>query len=194
MNAYLLELLTYLFRLCFNQCNASLHFGSSKHSSVSKTLPPSPWVNMLVFSSGLLFTILFWFSCCCSWLLVPNLDGHLVPWGVLLSAWHFCGSRFHFIIHSCERIVHPPVCLERHACTSVPSGVQLWSCQAVCIRASVESERSHSVMNLFFPGVDLFWFFILLLWAVACLVYQSDFSPLFHVSSVASFVWLQFHP
>ena len=25
-------LLTYLFRLCFNQCNASLHFGSSKHS------------------------------------------------------------------------------------------------------------------------------------------------------------------
>ena len=33
MNAYLLELLTYLFRLCFNQCNASLHFGSSKHSA-----------------------------------------------------------------------------------------------------------------------------------------------------------------
>ena len=26
------EVLTYLFRLCFNQCNASLHFGSSKHS------------------------------------------------------------------------------------------------------------------------------------------------------------------
>ena len=25
--------LTYLFRLCFNQCNASLHFGSSKHSA-----------------------------------------------------------------------------------------------------------------------------------------------------------------
>ena len=33
MNAYLLELLTCLFRLCFNQCNASLHFRSSKHSS-----------------------------------------------------------------------------------------------------------------------------------------------------------------
>ena len=30
-------LLTYLFRLCFNQCNASLHFGSSKHSCCKKT-------------------------------------------------------------------------------------------------------------------------------------------------------------
>ena len=30
-------LLTYLFCLCFNQCNASSHFGSSKHSSKSKT-------------------------------------------------------------------------------------------------------------------------------------------------------------
>ena len=29
----LANLLTYLFRLGFNQCNASLHFGSSKHSS-----------------------------------------------------------------------------------------------------------------------------------------------------------------
>ena len=28
--------LTYLFRLCFNQCNASLHFGSSKHSHFKK--------------------------------------------------------------------------------------------------------------------------------------------------------------
>ena len=44
MNAYLLELLTYLFRLCFNQCNASLHFGSSKHSLISKPLPPSTLV------------------------------------------------------------------------------------------------------------------------------------------------------
>ena len=40
MNAYLLELLTYLFRLCFNQCNASLHFGSSKHSAYFQN-PPS---------------------------------------------------------------------------------------------------------------------------------------------------------
>ena len=37
MNAYLLELLMYLFHLCFNQCNASLHFGSSKHSSNFQT-------------------------------------------------------------------------------------------------------------------------------------------------------------
>ena len=40
MNAYLLELLTYLFRCVLIKCNASLHFGSSKHSSNSKK-PPS---------------------------------------------------------------------------------------------------------------------------------------------------------
>ena len=34
------EVLTYLFRLCFNQCNASLHFGSSKHSAYFQN-PPS---------------------------------------------------------------------------------------------------------------------------------------------------------
>ena len=33
-------LLTYLFRLCFNQCNASLHLGSSKHSAYFQN-PPS---------------------------------------------------------------------------------------------------------------------------------------------------------
>jgi len=42
-----ISLLTYLFRLCFNQCNASLHFGSSKHSASFQKLetlfPLQPW-------------------------------------------------------------------------------------------------------------------------------------------------------
>lgn len=54
MNAYLLELLTYLFRLCFNQCNASLHFGSSKHSCNFEN-PPS-----LSFCSGLYSYLIPW--------------------------------------------------------------------------------------------------------------------------------------
>ena len=43
--AIVMAVLTYLFRLCFNQCNASLHFGSSKHScnfeKKTQTKPPN---------------------------------------------------------------------------------------------------------------------------------------------------------
>ena len=75
MNAYLIELLTYLFRLGFIQCNASLHFGSSKHSSNSKN-PPT--LNLYVHASlGLLIIFLI----CCFLLtlsqrvLLHHLDG-----------------------------------------------------------------------------------------------------------------------
>ena len=51
MNAYLSELLAYLFRLCFNQCDASLHFRSSKHSFSQKPSLP----HLSCHSSYLLF-------------------------------------------------------------------------------------------------------------------------------------------
>ena len=65
MNAYLLELLMNLFHLCFNQCNASLHFGSSKHSVFQKTLPPSPWGFQTCFYAFV-------------WILVLNIGGYPV--------------------------------------------------------------------------------------------------------------------
>ena len=52
--------LTYLFRLCFIQCNASLHFGSSKHSLLALKKTPPSLTYVLLFSIGFPIICCFW--------------------------------------------------------------------------------------------------------------------------------------
>ena len=96
MNAYLLELLMNLFHLCFNQCNASLHFGSSKHSCFSKSEATSSIFLQRFF--GQLFQwqtkglFLFWGL----WrFFTHRVFSYLDMWHLSVSAWFSCTHHRH---------------------------------------------------------------------------------------------------
>ena len=111
MNAYLLELLTYLFRLCFNQCNASLHFGSSKHSAYFQN-PPSHSLLLTLWS---LFFFLWWFwypnlfvsSRCC----FPN-NSYVMTISHIQQEWYTISLVVHLPTNFAALYpLHPLVCI-----------------------------------------------------------------------------------
>ena len=120
MNAYLLELLTYLFRLCFNQCNASLHFGSSKHSAYFQN-PPSHSLLLTLWSliSHLVLLIpkSFVSSRCC----FPKFLCHDHKSHIARVVYYFTGSPFAYqlcsIVPTAFARMHPISCIHpRLAC------------------------------------------------------------------------------
>ena len=112
MNAYLLELLTYLFRLCFNQCNASLHFGSSKHSAYFQN-PPShslfdDFMISYYFPMVVLVPNIFVSSRCC----FPN-DSYIQIISHKQQGWYSISLVVHLPTNfaACRTPMHPLVCI-----------------------------------------------------------------------------------